>query len=423
MGFVGDVSAVLAVAVSHGLGTNPAAVLLFRKRFPSTFWLGFAWWLAGLQVFRCTKVNVAEGNPFSFLLVGSVGNVSAVFVVAVSHGLGTNPAAVLLFRKRSPSTFWLGFAWWLAGLQVFRCTKVNVAKGNSFSFLLVGSVGNVSAVFVVAVSHGLGTNPAAVLLFRKRSPSTFWLGFAWWLAGFQVFRCTKVNVVEGNPFSFLLVGSVGDISAVFVLRFRMGWARILLLRESCCWATCRLAEGNSFSFLLVGSVGDVSALFAVAVSHGLGTNPAAVLLFRKRSPNTFWLGFAWWLAGLQVFRCTKVNVAKGNSFSFLLVGSVGNVAAIFVVAVSHGLDTNPAVVLLFRKRSPSTFWLGFAWWLTGFQVFCCTKVNLAEGNPGSFLLMGSVGDVSWLRYRMASARILLLRILLLKVHPTVTERQ
>ena len=143
-------------------------------------------------------INVAEGNSFSFLLVGSVGNVSAVFVVAVSHGLGTNPAAVLLFRKRSPSTFWLGFAWWLAGLQVFRCTKVNVAEGNSFSFLLVGSVGNVSAVFVVAVSHGLGTNPAAVLLFRKRSPSTFWLGFAWWLAGLQVFRCTKVNVAEGN---------------------------------------------------------------------------------------------------------------------------------------------------------------------------------------------------------------------------------
>ena len=180
MGSVGNVSAVFVVAVSHGLGTNPAAVLLFRKRSPSTFWLGFAWWLAGLQVFRCTKVNVAEGNSFSFLLVGSVGNVSAVFVVAVSHGLGTNPAAVLLFRKRSPSTFWLGFAWWLAGFQVFRCTKVNVAEGNSFSFLLVGSVGNVSAVFVVAVSYGLGTNPAAVLLFRKQRFGSFCgCGFAW----------------------------------------------------------------------------------------------------------------------------------------------------------------------------------------------------------------------------------------------------
>ena len=183
----------------------------------------------------------------------------------------------------------------------------------------------------------------------------------------------------------------------------MAWARILLLHESCCWATCRLAEGNSFSFLLAGSVGDVSALFAVAVSHGLGTNPAAVLLFRKRSPSTFWLGFAWWLAGLQVFRCTKVNVAEGNSFSILwvgfvgdvsglfgvavshglgtnpAVGSVGDVSAVFAVAVSHGLGTNPAAVLLFRKRSPSTFWLGFAWWLAGLQVFRCTKVNVAEG--------------------------------------------
>ena len=307
-------------------------LLLFCFFASALQWLGFVWWLAGFQVSRCTKVNVAEGHPFSFLLMGSVGDVSAVFAVAVSHGLGTNPAAVLLFRKRSPSTFWLGFAWWLAGLQVFRCTKVNVAEGNSFSFLLVGSVGNVSAVFVVAVSHGLGTNPAAVLLFRKRSPSTFWLGFAWWLAGLQVFRCTKVNV----------------------------------------------AEGNSFSFLLVGSVGNVSAVFVVAVSHGLGTNPAAVLLFRKRSPSTFWLGFAWWLAGLQVFRCTKVNVAEGNSFSFLLVGSVGNVSAVFVVAVSHGLGTNPAAVLLFRQRSPSTFWLGFAWWLAGLQVFIAQRLMLLK---------------------------------------------
>ena len=100
-----------------------------------------------------------------------------------------------------------------------------------------------------------------------------------------------INVAEGNSFSFLLV---------FVAQ------RLMLLKA------INVAEGNSFSFLLVGSVGNVSAVFVVAVSHGLGTNPAAVLLFRKRSPSTFWLGFAWWLAGLQVFRCTKVNVAEGN---------------------------------------------------------------------------------------------------------------
>ena len=38
---------------------------------------------------------------------------------------------------------------------------------------LLRFVGNVSALFVVAVSHGFGTNPAAVRLFRKRSAKGF----------------------------------------------------------------------------------------------------------------------------------------------------------------------------------------------------------------------------------------------------------
>ena len=39
----------------------------------------------------------------------------------------------------------------------------------------------------------------------------------------------------------------------------------------------------------------------------------------------------------------------------LLMRFVGNVSALFVVAVSHGLDTNPAAVRLFRKRSAEGF--------------------------------------------------------------------
>ena len=60
-----------------------------------------------------------------------------------------------------------------------------------------------------------------------------------------------------------------------------------------------LAGGNFLLFLLVGSVGDVSRVFEVAVSHGLGTNPAAVLLFRRRSPSIFLLGLS---GGLQATR-------------------------------------------------------------------------------------------------------------------------
>ena len=87
------------------------------------------------------------------LLMRFVGNISALFVVAGSHGLDTNPAAVRLFRKRSAKGF---------GRKGY---------GSSFSDIvrLMRFVGNISALFVVAVSHGLGTNPAAVRRLRKRS--------------------------------------------------------------------------------------------------------------------------------------------------------------------------------------------------------------------------------------------------------------
>ena len=40
----------------------------------------------------------------------------------------------------------------------------------SFSFFLVGSVGDVSTVLLACVLHALGTNPAAVRGFRNRFP-------------------------------------------------------------------------------------------------------------------------------------------------------------------------------------------------------------------------------------------------------------
>ena len=71
-----------------------------------------------------------------------VGDVSKVFLATVLRGLGTKPAGVLLFRMRSPKTFLLGFAWLPAGFP-------------SFCFFLVGSKGNVSAIFLAAVSQWL----------------------------------------------------------------------------------------------------------------------------------------------------------------------------------------------------------------------------------------------------------------------------
>ena len=46
--------------------------------------------------------------------------------------------------------------------------------GEFSQIYLVHSVSNVSAVFLAAVSHGLGMNPAAVRLFRKRFAKAIW---------------------------------------------------------------------------------------------------------------------------------------------------------------------------------------------------------------------------------------------------------
>ena len=146
MGSVGDVSRVLLACVLHALGTNPAAVRGFRNRFPK-------------PNFEMMSARFQTSVPsFSFFLVGSVGDVSRVLLACVLHALGTNPAAVRGFRNRFPKP---NFEMMSARFQ----TSVP-----SFSFFLVGSVGDVSRVLLACVLHALGTNPAAVRGFRNRFP-------------------------------------------------------------------------------------------------------------------------------------------------------------------------------------------------------------------------------------------------------------
>ena len=134
MGSVGDVSRVLLACVLHALGTNPAAVRGFRNRFPK-------------PNFEMMSARFQTSVPsFSFFLVGSVGDVSRVLLACVLHALGTNPAAVRGFRNRFPKP---NFEMMSARFQ----TSVP-----SFSFFLVGSVGDVSRVLLACVLHALGTN-------------------------------------------------------------------------------------------------------------------------------------------------------------------------------------------------------------------------------------------------------------------------
>ena len=122
----------------------------------------------------------------------------------------------------------------------------------------------------------------------------------------------------------------------------MPWARILLLFEafatvfqgqiSRCFrsapgysrsVSCDVARpgGYLFSFLLVGSVGDVSRVFLACVLHALGTNPAAVRGFRNRfpKPNFEMLSERFQTSAPGYSRSVSCDVGRpgGYLFSFL----------------------------------------------------------------------------------------------------------
>ena len=209
---VGNVLRVFLVAVSQCLATNLAAVLLVRRRSPGAFLDRFCRVACG-EACCCSAVSkdlfgwVLSG---CFFLMRSVGSVSRLLLFGFFDGL-----------------FWLGFAWWLFLFNAFRRQRFDRFFGWGFaalghesccwcafskalprrlfgsvlpgglrrilllfgffegapqalfwlgfaggSFFLMRSGGNVSRVFLVAVSQCLGTTLAAVLLFRRRSPST-----------------------------------------------------------------------------------------------------------------------------------------------------------------------------------------------------------------------------------------------------------
>ena len=193
----------------------------------------------------------------------------------------------------------------------------------SFSFFLVGSVGDVSTVLLACVLHALGTNPAAVRGFRNRFPKP---NFEMMSARFQTSVPGYSRIVScdvGRPGGYLFSFLFFLFSGFRRRRFDsfIGLCFACLGYESCCCSRLSqpfskakfrddvgaipdeylaivelflaMSEGLeailflSFSFFLVGSVGDVSTVLLACVLHALGTNPAAVRGFRNRfaKPN------------------------------------------------------------------------------------------------------------------------------------------
>ena len=142
----------------------------------------------------------------SFFQSGRCGSLGTAFSHALKSGrcgsLGT------AFSHALPTHLFLGFCLVFSGFQKQRFGIFLAAVSHGLdvllSFSMVRFVGDVSRVFLATVLHGLSTKPAWVLLFRMRSPKTFFLGFA-------------------VPSVTFLVGSKSNVSAFFWLR--LTWFR------------------------------------------------------------------------------------------------------------------------------------------------------------------------------------------------------
>ena len=181
---------------------------------------------------------------FSFFLVGSVGDVSTVLLACVLHALGTNPAAVRGFRNRFPKpNFEMMSARFQTSVPGYsRIVSCDVGRPGgyilflSFSFFLVGSVGDVSRVLLACVLHALGTNPAAVRGFRNRFPKP---NFEMMSARFQTSVPGYSRIVScdvGRPGGYLISFLFFLFSGFRRRRFEsfIGLCFACLGYESCC---------------------------------------------------------------------------------------------------------------------------------------------------------------------------------------------
>ena len=84
---------------------------------------------------------------------------------------------------------------WVLG-RVLLCFCLFLVGLGTISLFLVGSKSNVSAFFRLQFRNGLGTKPAGALLFRIRSPSTFFLGFALFLLIFSGFLKQRFGIFQ-----------------------------------------------------------------------------------------------------------------------------------------------------------------------------------------------------------------------------------
>ena len=192
-------------------------------------------------------------------------------------------------------------------------------------------------IFQAAVSQWLGHKTCWGSAFSHARPKHVFHGFCLVACGLSSLTLRRLPCLK-QLFSLFLVGSKSNVSAFFWLRFRMAWALF---------------------FVFSGFQKRRFGIFPAAVSQWLGHKTCWGAAFSHARPKHLFLEF-----GLVACRLPSLTLRKGLPCSRQLFFFVFSLAG----------------VLHFRMRVPSTLFMGFVWWLAGFQVLRCAKVCLAWSN-------------------------------------------
>ena len=241
----------------------------------------------------------------------------------------------------------------------------------SFSFFLVGSVGDVSRVLLACVLHALGTNPAAVRGFRNRFPKP---NFEMMSARFQTSVPGYSRIVScdvGRPggylFSFLFFLFSGfrrrRFESFIGLFFCMPWVRILLLFEA--FATVFQSQISSRF-----RSDSRRAYYSRIVSCDVG-RPRGYLIsflfflfsgFRRRRFESF-IGLCFACLGYESCCCSRLSQPFSKAKFRDDVGAIPDERT-FLFFLFSG----------FRRRRFESF-IGLCFACLGYESCCCSRLS------------------------------------------------
>ena len=348
---------ILSGCVLLGMGSNPAAVRVFRNRPPRDL----------RQWFRNQPRTEGARQKNCFLWVPKV--TGSILSGCVLLGMGSNPAAVRMFRNRPPRDL----------RQWFRNQPRTGGARQKNCFLWVPKV--TWSVFSVCVLLGMGSNPAAVRVFRNRPPKDLRFGMGSNPAAVRVFRNRPPKDLRQSDRRFPMQGhlprwcrsdewsgmdSKGDVKLFFGVRF--AWHGL----ESCC---CSVSEPASH--------------------RGCQTKELFFMGFKGDGKHFLGLRFTW--HGLESCCCSSVSEPA----------SKGLAPMVSEPASHRGCQTKELFFMGSKGDGKHFVGLRFAW--HGLESCCCSSVSepASKGlapmvsEPAShrgcqtkeLFFMGSKGDV------------------------------